>query len=158
MHFLEWKCLNFDLDFTEIFSKVRINNISALVQIMAWYLVGAKPLSEAMLVSLLTHICVTRPQWINVFKKKFRFSHHLTRRSEDDNTPQPLDQWMNSPFIGQQVGNCKSFTLTHYLADLFAMHRGPRSIPGPPGKPFKPFLTFFFRQKPFFSISVKNLF
>ena len=52
-----------------------------------------------------------------------------TRRSENDNTPQPLDQWMNSPFIGQQVGNCKSFTLTHYLADLFAMHRGPRSIP-----------------------------
>ena len=52
-----------------------------------------------------------------------------TRRSENDNTPQPLDQWTNSPFIGQQVGNCKSFTLTHYLADLFAMHRGPRSIP-----------------------------
>ena len=54
--------------------------------------------------------------------------NHLTRRSENDNTPQPLDQWTNSPFIGQQVGNCKSFTLTHYLADLFAMHRGPRSI------------------------------
>ena len=29
---------------------------------------------------------------------------------------------MNSPFIGQQVGNCTSFTLTHYFADLFAMH------------------------------------
>ena len=52
-----------------------------------------------------------------------------TRRSENDNTPQPLDQWMNSPFIGQQVGNRKSFTLTHYLADLFAMHHGPRPIP-----------------------------
>ena len=52
-----------------------------------------------------------------------------TRRTENDNTPQPLDQWTKSPFIGQQVGNCKSFTLTHYLADLFAMHRGPRSIP-----------------------------
>ena len=45
------------------------------------------------------------------------------------NTPQPLDQWTNSPFIGQQVGNCKSFTLTHYLANLFAKHHGPRSIP-----------------------------
>ena len=52
-----------------------------------------------------------------------------TRRSENDNTPQPLDQWTNSPFIGQQVGNSKSFTLTHYLADLFAMHHGPSSIP-----------------------------
>ena len=28
-----------------------------------------------------------------------------TRRSENDDTPQPLDQWTNSPFIGQQVGN-----------------------------------------------------
>ena len=52
-----------------------------------------------------------------------------TRRSENDNTPQPLDQWTNSPFIGQQVGNCKRFTLTHYLANLFVMHHGPRSIP-----------------------------
>ena len=50
-------------------------------------------------------------------------------RSENDKTPQSPDQWTNCPFIGQQVGNCKSFTLTHYLADLFAMHRGPRSIP-----------------------------
>ena len=42
----------------------------------------------------------------------------LTRPSENDNTPKPLDQWTNSPF-----------TLIHYLADLFAKHRGPRSIP-----------------------------
>ena len=53
----------------------------------------------------------------------------ITRRSENDNTPHPLDQWMNSSFMGQQVGNCKRFTLTHYLADLFAMHCGPSSIP-----------------------------
>ena len=52
----------------------------------------------------------------------------ITKRSEND-TPQPLDQWTSSPFIGQQVANCKSFTLTLYLADLFAMHHGPRSIP-----------------------------
>ena len=52
-----------------------------------------------------------------------------TRGSENDNTPQPLVQWTNSPFTGQQVGNCKSFTLTHYLADLYVMLRGPRSIP-----------------------------
>ena len=41
-----------------------INNIPALVQIMACRLVGAKPLSEPMMVILLTHICVTRPQWV----------------------------------------------------------------------------------------------
>ena len=53
----------------------------------------------------------------------------LTRRSENDNTPQPLDQWTNSPFMGQQVGNCKSFTLAHSLAILFAMHCDPRESP-----------------------------
>ena len=46
--------------------KVRINNTPALVQIMAWRLPGDKPLSEAMMVSLLTHICVMRPQWVKV--------------------------------------------------------------------------------------------
>ena len=42
-----------------------IDHIPALVQIMAWCLPGNKPLSEPMMVSLLTHICVTRPQWVN---------------------------------------------------------------------------------------------
>ena len=41
-----------------------INNIPALVQIMAWRRPGDKPLSEAMMVNLPTHICVSRPQWV----------------------------------------------------------------------------------------------
>ena len=41
-----------------------INNIPALVQIMAWCRQGDKPLSETMMVILPTHICVTRPQWV----------------------------------------------------------------------------------------------
>ena len=41
-----------------------INNVPALVQIMAWRRSGDKPLSEPMMVSLPTHICVTRPQWV----------------------------------------------------------------------------------------------
>ena len=45
--------------------KCLINNITALVQIMAWRWPGNKPLSEPMMVSLPTHICVTRPQWVN---------------------------------------------------------------------------------------------
>ena len=40
------------------------NNMPALVQIMTWRRPGDKPLSEPMLVGSLTHICVTRPQWI----------------------------------------------------------------------------------------------
>ena len=42
-----------------------INNIPAMVQIMAWRRPDNKPLSEPMMVSLLTHICVARPQWVN---------------------------------------------------------------------------------------------
>ena len=41
-----------------------INNIPAMVQIMAWRRPGDKPLSEPMVVSLPTHICVARPQWV----------------------------------------------------------------------------------------------
>ena len=41
-----------------------IDNIPALVQIMAWRRPSDKPLSEPMMVSLPTHICVTRPQWV----------------------------------------------------------------------------------------------
>ena len=47
-------------------TKGPIINIPALVQIMAWRRSGDKPLSESMMVSLLTHICVTRPQWVKV--------------------------------------------------------------------------------------------
>ena len=45
---------------------VPINNIPALVPIMVWRRSGAKPLSKPMMVSLLTRICVTRPQWIKI--------------------------------------------------------------------------------------------
>ena len=44
----------------------RISNIPALVQIMAWRRRGDKPLSEPKMVNSLTHICVTRPRWVNV--------------------------------------------------------------------------------------------
>ena len=55
-----------------------ITNIPALVQIMAWRRSGHKPLSESMVVSLLTHICVTLPQWINHTNRKYTTNtwHH----------------------------------------------------------------------------------
>ena len=65
MHFLEWKCMNFEWDFTELFPKGQITKIRALVQMMAWRRIGDEPLSEPVIVILLTHICVTRPQWGN---------------------------------------------------------------------------------------------
>ena len=45
--------------------KGSIDNIPALVPKMAWRRSGDKPLSEPMMISLPTHICVTRPQWVN---------------------------------------------------------------------------------------------
>ena len=41
-----------------------INNITTLIQVMAWRRPGDKPLSKAMMVRLPTHICVTQPQWV----------------------------------------------------------------------------------------------
>ena len=49
----------------KIVPKGPINNIPALVQIMAWRWPSSKPLSELMMVSLLTHICITQLQWVN---------------------------------------------------------------------------------------------
>ena len=45
--------------------KGSISNIPAFVLIMAWRRPGDKLLSEPMMVRPLTHICVTRPQWVN---------------------------------------------------------------------------------------------
>ena len=54
--------------------KGSINNIPALVQIMAWRRPSDKPLSEPMMVNLPTHICVTRPQWVNRLVQIYKIS------------------------------------------------------------------------------------
>ena len=48
--------------FSELFSHG--SNIPILIQIMAWHRPGNKPLLEPIMVSLLRHICVNRPQWV----------------------------------------------------------------------------------------------
>ena len=58
-----WISINISLKFV---SRGSINDIPTLVQEMAWRRPGDKPLSEPMMVRLPTHICVTRPQWVNV--------------------------------------------------------------------------------------------
>ena len=57
-----WNSIKISLKFVP---KGLINNMTAMVQIMAWRQPGDKPLSELMMVSLLTHICITRPHWVN---------------------------------------------------------------------------------------------
>ena len=66
----EWMLLKISLKFVP---RVRITNILALVQIMAWRRPGDKSLSEPMMVSSLTYICVTRPQWVNTCKQMCRY-------------------------------------------------------------------------------------
>ena len=58
-----------------------INNIPALVQIMAWRRPGDKPLSEPMMVSLLTHICITRPQWVNTLRGSKQIVRHFADKT-----------------------------------------------------------------------------
>ena len=58
-----WISIEISLKFVP---KGPINNITALVQIMAWHRPGDKPISEPMMVRLPTHICVTQPQWVKV--------------------------------------------------------------------------------------------
>ena len=57
-----WISINISLKFVP---KGPIDSIPALVRMMAWRRSGDKPLSEPMVVNLLTHIRVTRPQWLN---------------------------------------------------------------------------------------------
>ena len=58
-----WILIKISLQFVP---KCWINNIPALVQIMAWRRPGDKPLFEPVLVRIPTHICVTRPQWVSM--------------------------------------------------------------------------------------------
>ena len=61
-----WISLKISLKFVY---KVPINNIPALVQIMAWRWPGDKPLSEQIMVGSLTHICVIQPQCVKATRQ-----------------------------------------------------------------------------------------
>ena len=60
-----WISIKISLKFVP---KGPINNIPALVELMAWRRPGDKPLSEAMMVNLPTNICVSRRQWVNIIQ------------------------------------------------------------------------------------------
>ena len=61
----------FQMAFSDVISrmKMKIYNVWALVQLMAWHWPGDKPLSEPMMVRLLMHVFVTCPQWFNCLDK-----------------------------------------------------------------------------------------
>ena len=70
-----------------------INKITALVQVMYWRRPGYKPLSEPMMVSLLTHICVTRSQWVNSLCHR---DATLRYKSDGTNAFYPNQGWLIS--------------------------------------------------------------
>ena len=91
-----WMSLNISLKFVP---KFQINNIPAMVHIMAWHRPGDKPLSEPMTFSLLTHICVTRIQWVNC-----TFTEIVTKQH---NFCQVMDQFaslLDKDLVG--IDNC----------------------------------------------------
>ena len=60
---------------------------------MAWHRIGDKPLSEPIMVNLLTHICVTRPQWVNPTHAE-KDSRRLLRRVQMTSGTGP--RWINT--------------------------------------------------------------
>ena len=94
-------------------TKGPINNIPAIVQIMAWRRPGDKLLSEPMLVGSLTHICVTWSQWVkwqhilqaNLMKSRSReigwYSTRIARKCD-----RQISEWLeklNPNFVASRL-------------------------------------------------------
>ena len=90
-----------------------INDILALVQIMAWRLRGDKPLSEPMMVSLPTHTCVTRPQWVKGLGIDLTEPNMLVSKVIYDNLK-----------LVQVMAWCHQ-TRNHYLSQCWPRHMSP---------------------------------
>ena len=115
-----------------------INNIPALVQIMVWRCPGAKPLSEPMMVSLPTHICVTWPQWVKGEQLPTKFtgtvmSHAHTHMISNHRQRKPLATWL---FVEQLRVTPKKASKV-----LVVCFTGPL-WENPPGAPFKLLIHF----------------
>ena len=113
-----------------------------MVQIMAWRRPGDKPLSEPMMVSLPTHICVARPQWVNSLAPGRPGCHFKTAIfnlvlligifiSSNDN---PL-RWMswdltNKSTLVQVMAWCRQAT-SHYLSQCWPSSMLPYGVTRP---------------------------
>ena len=87
-----------------------INNIPALVKIMTWRRPGDKPLSEPVMVRWPTHICVTRPQWVQqpLCPRGYCTQCAMTRSHRGLNEPYQADRWpMNSIELDLWSSNIK---------------------------------------------------
>ena len=82
-----WISIKISLKFVP---KGPINNIAALVQMMAWRWPGDKPWSEPMMVRLPTHICVSRPQWVKALLSQRCNTRHFKVSTKRWNKQWPI--------------------------------------------------------------------
>ena len=114
-----WILLKFSLKFV---LKVQINNIPALVQIMASYQLGDKPLCEPMMVSLLMNICVTQPQWVNeIYCVVHTWIPYFCDKLLFGNTFQNLQEIISNLFINETLPYAY-FSCIIILDELFQVH------------------------------------
>ena len=97
----------------------QINNISAVVQIMAWHRPGDKPLSEKKMINLLTHRCVTRPQWVKQ-QMLLAISPRATflvlgKPHIGTNIRLPRCQWHNPEKIWVSTVECRYNAVRYYM-------------------------------------------
>ena len=102
--------------------KVRNNNIPSLAHIMAWHRPGYKPLSETMMMKLLTHICVTRPQSFTADTSQnllstSKYKHHISYLVAIK-VP-----WNSTELDMLTSSNGNIFRVTGYLCEEFTGHR-----------------------------------
>ena len=93
-----------------------------MVQIMAWRRPGDKSLSGPMMVSLLTHICLTRPQWVKGSHETMVFCMLCYIQAIAAVKPRSRDGFVNRPTNQQlvqqlvQANNKWKIKPSHYFA------------------------------------------
>ena len=118
-----WISINISLKFVP---SGRIKNIPALVPILAWRRLGNKPLSEPMIVSLLIHICITRPQWANTYRI-WLISVHWHTCSSLNNMSFPLIQYQAISYTNSGLSFI-SKTQIPYFVGISKTHMVVRSV------------------------------
>ena len=85
---------------------------------MAWRRPGDKPLSEPMMVSLPTHICVTRPQWVNSCQIRMQCNWYKVYFYKSKNAPN-----------GEHDDVIKWKHIPRYWLFVRGIHRSPVNSP-----------------------------
>ena len=75
MHFLEWKCINFYYNFTQVCSQWSNEQYSSTGSDNGFAPSRRQAIIWTNDVGLLTHICLTRPQWVNTLRPRQNGRH-----------------------------------------------------------------------------------